>query len=97
MQKKILKTTALVLCFCILLLAVPSTFARNGKKTIKFESRFHFDFVNPGELLNGLFWRILPPPSDHGTVTVPPDKNTTTNGKVKTTVGGGSAAVVKDD
>ncbi len=87
MQKKALKTTALVLCLCILLLAVPSTFARNGNKTIKFESRFHFNFVKPAELLNSIIWSILPPPSDHTTVTAPPDKNTSSNGTVKPTGG----------
>jgi hypothetical protein len=87
MQKKTLKTTAFVLCLCILLLAVPSTFARNGNKTIKFESRFHFNFVKPAELLNGIIWSILPPPSDHTTVTAPPDKNTPSNGQIKTTGG----------
>ena len=87
MQKKALKTTAFVLCLCILLLAVPSTFARNGNKTIKFESRFHFNFVKPAELLNGIIWSILPPPTDHTTVTAPPDKNTSPNGQIKTTGG----------
>ncbi len=92
MQKKIIRTTALILCFCILLLAVPNTFARNGKRTIKHESRFHFNFVKPVELLSGLFWSILPPLSD-GTDTV--DKNNTTNSKIKIT-GGASKSHVSD-
>jgi hypothetical protein len=76
MQKKILRTTALLLCFCILLLAVPNTFARNEKKGSRFESSKRFLFVNTGDILaNVLFF--LGPHIDHQTDTTgtPPVKN----------------------
>jgi hypothetical protein len=77
MQKKILRTTALLLCFCILLLAVPNTFARDGKKGSRFESsKSRFLFLNTGDILaNVLFF--LGPHIDHQTDTTgtPPVKN----------------------
>jgi len=75
MQKKILRTTALILCFCILLLAVPNTFARSEKRNTKFESRFFF--VNPGELLTNVLVFLAPHFNLHAYRTgTPPDKNT---------------------
>jgi hypothetical protein len=76
MQKKILRTTALLLCFCILLLAVPNTFARNEKKGSRFESSKRFLFVNTGDILaNVLFF--LGPHIDYqiDTTGTPPAKN----------------------
>lgn len=101
MQKKILRTTALLLCFCILLLAVPNTFARDGKKESRFESsessESRFFFVNPGELMtNVLFFLGHHFDLQTDRTGTPPDKNTT-NGMKKLTAGQGSVALVKDD
>jgi hypothetical protein len=97
MQKKILRTTALLLCFCILLLAVPNTFARDGKKESRFESSKRFLFVNTGDILaNVLFF--LGPHIDHQTDTTgtPPVKNVKKSTK-KLTGGMASVIVIKDD
>lgn len=95
MQKKILRTTALLLCFCILLLAVPNTFARSEKRNTKFESRFFF--VNPGELLTNVLFFFAPHvPHQADKTGTPPNKNTT-NGMKKLTVDGCSVSLVKDD
>ena len=85
MQKKILRTTALLLCFCILLLAVPNTFARSEKKNTKFESRFFF--VNPGELLSNVLLFLAPHHFDHQTdrTGTPPVNKNTKNFKKKLT------------
>lgn len=56
MQKKILRTTALLLCFCILLLAVPNTFAKNEKRSRFESSESRFFFVNPGELMTNVLF-----------------------------------------
>lgn len=78
MHKKILRTTALLLCFCILLLAVPNTFARNEKGTKKFESsKSRFLFVSPAELMTNVLF-FLAPYIDHqtdSTGTPPVNKN----------------------
>lgn len=98
MQKKILRTTALVLCFCILLLAVPNTFAKSEKRT-KFEaSKSRFLFVNPGEFLTNAL-SFLAPYFYHQTdrtVTRPPNKNTT-NDKIRLTGGKCSIKLDKGD
>ena len=97
MQKKILRITALLLCFCILLLAVPNTFARNEKKGSRFESSKRFLFVNTGDILaNVLFF--LGPHIDHQTDTTgtPPVKNVKKSTK-KLTGGMASVIVIKDD
>jgi hypothetical protein len=79
MQKRILRTTALLLCFCILLLAVPNTFAKNEKKGSRFESsKSRFLFVNPGELMTNVLF-FLAPHFNHQTdrtSTPPPTENT---------------------
>jgi hypothetical protein len=60
MQKKILRTTALLLCFCILLLAVPNTFAKGEKRSRFDSSKSRFFFVNPGDLMNNVLLFLTP-------------------------------------
>ena len=104
MQKKILRTTALLLCFCILLLAVPNTFARDGKGTKKFESsksRFEsskrFLFVNTGDLLANVLFFLGPHVNYQADTTgTPPVKNVKKSTK-KLTGGMASVIVIKDD
>ena len=95
MQKKIIRTTALILCFCILLLAVPNTFARNGKST-KFESsRARFFIENPGAFLTSLpFLSSIFNHNIDSTDTI--DKKNTTNSKIKITAGTGHGKVSDD-
>ena len=98
MQKKILRTTALVLCFCILLLAVPNTFAKSEKRTTFKGIKLQSIFVNPGEILTNVLIFLGPHFGNQvdRTDPVPPNNNTVTSPR-KITIGGGSAAVVKDD
>lgn len=60
MQKKILRTTALLLCLSILLLAVPNTFARGEKKSRFDSSKSRFFFVNPGDLMTNVLLFLAP-------------------------------------
>ena len=86
MQKKILRTTALILCFCILLLAVPNTFARSEKRSRFESSKSRFLFVNPGELLTNVLFFLAPHFDHHADRTgTPPDNKNTKNFKKKLT------------
>jgi hypothetical protein len=96
MQKKILRTTALILCFCILLLAVPNTFARSGKSTKFDASRSRFFFESPVAFMTSLpFLSSIFNHNIDRTSTTPPDENTT-NSKIKITVGTGHGKVSDD-
>ena len=85
MQKKILRTTALILCFCILLLAVPNTFARSEKRSRFESSKSRFLFVNPGELLTNVLFFLAPHINPHADRTGTPPDNNTKNFKKKLT------------
>ena len=97
MQKKILRTTALLLCFCILLLAVPNTFARDGKKESRFESSKRFLFVNAGDIIGNVLFFLGPHVNYQADSTsTPPVKNVKKSTK-KLTGGLASVIVIKDD
>ena len=100
MQKKTLRTTALLLCFCILLLAVPNTntFARNEKRSRFDASKSRFLFLNTGDILANVLFFLAPHVNHQADRTTSPRVNKDTNKVMKKlTAGAGSVAVVKDD
>ena len=99
MQKKTLRTTALLLCFCILLLAVPipNTFARNEKRSRFDASKSRFLFVNTGDILANVLFFLAPHANHHVNKTsTPPVNETTQKIRKKLTAGRGSVAVSDD-
>ena len=102
MQKKILRTTALLLCFCILLLAVPNTFARDEKRSrSRFDasnaSKSGFLFVNTGDILGNVLFFLSPHVIQTDRTVPPPVNENIKKIRSKLTAGAASVVVVKDD